>query len=67
MRPVGGVVVGIADPRWVYGICGVLCLLVTAGYTAPLLRVARATGGGPVPPCAEPTARSQEVERTLGA
>ena len=64
---IGGVVVGLADPRWVYGICGALCVLVTAAYAAPLLRVARETGRPAVPPRAEPTARYQEVERTLGA
>jgi dipeptide/tripeptide permease len=39
---IGGVIVGAVEPRWVYAVCGALCLLATAGYAAPMLRVARA-------------------------
>ncbi len=39
---VGGAVVGLADPRLVYGICGALCIVAVLGYATSLLRVARA-------------------------
>jgi MFS family permease len=46
---VGGAVVGLADPRLVYGICGALCTAAVLGYATSLLRVARALDGRAAP------------------
>jgi len=56
---VGGVIIGVADPRWTYGVCGALCLAATLAYAVPLTRLARQI--------AEPAGPSTESQNRLPA